>query len=373
MAVSPNKENRSREKVSEKNEASELFRTLTESSPVGIFIICDDKFQYANPQFLRYTGFSSDGLRSKNLTKLVPPEEGDKARELADRIISTGSPDPTLYEFHIVNKMGEARNGVMRVAPITYRGDRAILGSYIDITDYRDMEKQLNQLKTNLLSTVSHELRTPLATIKGYTTLLLDYYNRLNKAEKHENLVIIDKAADRLTELVEHLLEMSRLDAGLLRLDKAPASLANLLQDTIKEARVRITSHKIALTIASGLPRVDIDTTRIKQVVENLIDNARKYSPQGTRMEIRARKRGKEVIVSVTDQGKGIPSQDLPRIFDRMYRIERRLSPEAEGLGLGLSLCKGLVQAHGGRLWVESELGKGSTFYFTLPLNTGEA
>ena len=115
-----------------------------------------------------------------------------------------------------------------------------------------------------------------------------------------------------------------------------------------------------------------VDARRVRQVVDNLIDNAIKYSEKGTKICVQARRTGAELLLSVTDQGIGIPAEDAERIFDRMYRIEQRLAMEQEigGAGLGLAICKGLVEAHGGRIWVDSHLGKGSTFYFTLPLDT---
>ncbi|HEX78245.1 MAG TPA: PAS domain S-box protein [Dehalococcoidia bacterium] len=228
--------------------------------------------------------------------------------------------------------------------------------------------EELSRLKTNLLSTVSHELRTPLAAIKGYSTMLLDYDRRLKHDEKLEYLRSIDKAADRLTELVDHLLDMSRLQAGLLKLEKAPTNIVPLLKGAVLEAQLRAPRHRIVLKAAKRLPRVNVDARRIRQVVDNILDNATKYSEGGTEVVLRACRRGSELVISVSDQGIGIPPEDLERVFDRMYRIEQRLTPEIGGIGLGLAICKGLVEAHGGRIWMESEEGKGSTCWFTLPL-----
>ena len=115
---------------------------------------------------------------------------------------------------------------------------------------------------------------------------------------------------------------------------------------------------------------MNIDARRIRQVLDNLIDNAIKYSKEATKVVIEARQEGQELLISIADQGVGIPADELTRVFDRMYRIEQRLTPEIGGVGLGLAICKGLVEAHDGRIWVESKLRKGSTFYFTLPIET---
>jgi K+-sensing histidine kinase KdpD len=232
--------------------------------------------------------------------------------------------------------------------------------------------RELDQLRRQLLATVSHELRTPLASIKGYSTMLLDYDARLEHDEKREYLESIDKATIRLTELVDNLLDMSRLEAGLLKLEKAPISISKLLRETVTEAQVWAPDHRIVLEVTKKLPRVSIDAKRIRQVLDNLIDNASKYSGQGTEILVSTKQVGQELMLSVADQGIGIPAEELPRVFDPMYRIRQRLTPEAGGAGLGLTICKGLVEAHGGRIWMESEEGKGSTCFFTLPLDTKE-
>lgn len=231
---------------------------------------------------------------------------------------------------------------------------------------------ELDKLKGNLLSTVSHELRTPLAIIKGYSTMLIDYDKRLRRDKKSEYLGSIDRATDRVTELVDHLLDMSRLEAGLLNMNKEPTDVSELIREMVAEARLRAAGHTMVLEMRRRLPVVNVDVRRIRQVLDNIIDNAIKYSAEGTKVVIKARRVESELLVSVADQGIGIPNEDLKKVFDRMYRIEQRLSPEIGGVGLGLAICKGLVQEHGGRIWVESKLEKGSTFYFTLPLYNEE-
>jgi len=232
------------------------------------------------------------------------------------------------------------------------------------IVEYEELDK----LKSNLLSTVSHELRTPLATIKGYSTMLLDYDRRLKRDEKRQYLQSVDRATDRLTELIDHLLDMSRLEAGLLKMEKALASIPELIQEAAFEAKLRSPRHKITLNLQESLPWINIDARRIRQVLDNIIDNATKYSEEGTEVVVEAQRKGSELVISVTDQGVGIAAEELERVFDRMYRIEERLTPEIGGVGLGLAICKGLVEAHGGRIWMESEEGKGSKCSFTLPL-----
>jgi K+-sensing histidine kinase KdpD len=230
--------------------------------------------------------------------------------------------------------------------------------------------REMDRLRSRLLSVVSHELRTPLTTIKGYATMLRDYDDKLTPDEKRQHVVSIDRSSDRLTNLIEQLLDMSRLESGTLKIQKAPTKISDLIQLAAREAQIRTSDHRIDLNLQEPLPPVNIDAKRIRQVVDNLIDNAIKYSMPETKVTVSAIQTGQELLISVADQGIGIAAKDLPKIFTPMYRVESRLSKKVGGLGLGLSICKGLVGAHGGRIWLESEKGKGSTCFFTLPVDT---
>lgn len=242
------------------------------------------------------------------------------------------------------------------------------------VTEHKYLEKkvveyeELSQLKSDLLATVSHELRTPLATIKGYATMMIGYFPRLSSDETRNYLKAIDGATDRLTKLVDNLLDTARMEVGLLKLEKTTSDISKLLREAVTEANIRTEHHHIEMRPAGRLPGVNIDARRIRQVLDNILDNAVKYSRQGTEVLVSARRAGRELVISVTDQGPGIPPDEQTRVFDRMYRIKQRLTPGVEGMGLGLSICRRLVEAHGGRIWVESESGQGSTFCFTLPV-----
>ena len=236
-------------------------------------------------------------------------------------------------------------------------------------TAERKKYEELNKLKSDLLSMVSHELRTPLATIKGYATMLVDYNDKLANDEKIQSLMSIDKATNRLTRLVDELVDMSRMDAGLLKLEMELADPATLIQQAVAEARLRVPCYGFEADVpAEGLPLVRMDVSRIRQVLDNLLDNAIKYAANGKGVAVSARQHDGDIVFSVTDHGPGIPEHELERIFDRMYRTEQQPRPSVNGLGLGLSICKALVEAHGGRIWAESQLGEGSRFVFTLPL-----
>jgi signal transduction histidine kinase len=230
--------------------------------------------------------------------------------------------------------------------------------------------RELDRMKTELLGTVSHELRTPLGSIKGYATTLLSYGNKLKRDEQREFLEIIDSEADRLTQLIENLLDMSRLEAGVLRIDREPTRLGEIARDLVRKVQLAAPDHTFELDWPATDPLVAGDSRRIYQVIQNLLTNAVKYSPDGGTITLAGRQERHDLMVSVQDQGLGMPASELDRIFDRFHRVSGDVARQKiGGTGLGLAICKGLVDAHGGRIWAESEGdSKGSVFKFTLPL-----
>jgi PAS domain S-box-containing protein len=353
-------------------QSQELLRNIYESSPLGIYIMQDERLKYTNPQFQKITGFSNTELLGKELPSIVALEDIDVVKSSVVFTLQEASPYPC--EYRIINQTGQIKWVMQTVSPILYEGRDAILGNLMDITERKYLERkvieyeELNKMKSDLLATVSHELRTPLATIKGYSTMILDYFAKLSAEETREYLHTIDSSTDRLTKLVDNLLETSRLEAGLLHLEKMPVSLAQLVREVAAEAVIRDNQRHTFVTSCKRLPKVNIDAKRVRQVLDNLIDNATKYSPPGTEITIAVAYSGHELLASVSDQGPGIPPEELTNIFDRMYRIEQRVYSGSDGMGLGLYICQRLVKAHGGKIWAESAVGKGSTIRFTLPL-----
>lgn len=229
--------------------------------------------------------------------------------------------------------------------------------------------KALDRMKSELLSIVSHELRTPLGSIKGYTSTLLNYDRKLSRIEKQEFLHIIDEESDRLRELIENLLDMSRLEAGMLRIDKARVRLRAAAEEVLHRATLRETGHVFRLDWSEDID-VDADARRLSQVLHNLVENAVKYSPDGGEVVVEARVQGTELAVSVHDHGIGIERDDLERVFDRFHRVDSETGRRVGGTGLGLAICRGIVEAHGGCIRVQSRVGLGSTFTFTIPLGS---
>jgi PAS domain S-box-containing protein len=229
-------------------------------------------------------------------------------------------------------------------------------------------EKELDEMKSQLLSTVSHELRTPLASIKGFATTLLREDVEWEEETRREFLSIIDEESDRLTELIGNLLDMSRIEAGTLRVEPEPTDLGPIIQETAAAFQMMTRGHQIEVLLAPALPLVMADPRRARQILRNLVENAIKYSPQGGPITISASADASSVQTSVADQGIGIESPHTDSVFDRFYQVDSASTRRVGGSGLGLSICKAIVEAHNGTIWVESQSGSGSTFYFTFPL-----
>jgi signal transduction histidine kinase len=227
-------------------------------------------------------------------------------------------------------------------------------------------------MKSQLLSTVSHELRTPLASIKGFATTLLRQDVRWDDATQRDFLRIIEEETDRLAEIIDNLLDMSQIEAGALRIAKEPTQLRQLIREVVDEMRMRTEAHYFVVDLPAELPRVLIDPRRIRQVLHNLIGNAIKYS-KGGQISVACEVDADDVLVSVSDQGEGIKPEFVDRIFERFFQVDGASTRRVGGSGLGLSISRGIVEAHGGKIWVDSVVGQGSTFRFTLPLASNEA
>jgi len=225
--------------------------------------------------------------------------------------------------------------------------------------------QEVDKLKTQLLSNVSHELRTPLTTIRGQTTTLLDYAEQITPEERQEALRIVDEEAARLDELIGHVLDMSRLEAGQLSVELGATDVRPIVQEAVAQVAARTPTHKLVVNLPSTLPLVQADPRRVTQVMNNLLDNAIKFSLPGTTVTVDVEEHAHAVVVRVRDEGPGIASEHLQRIFNRFYRVAQQ-GVRTSGVGLGLAICKGLVEAMGGQIAVTSQVGQGSVFSFSL-------
>ncbi|RIK41869.1 MAG: hypothetical protein DCC58_11885 [Chloroflexi bacterium] len=227
--------------------------------------------------------------------------------------------------------------------------------------------KEAAELKFDTVAMLSHEMRTPLASIKGYATALLLPDAAWDDATRTEFLEAIDAESDRLTALIEDILESAAIEAGVVRLELEPVLLPRLAARVIERISIQSSRHRFLVTFPPEFPAVVADAQRIEQVLTNLLDNAVKYSPGGGLVVVRGDVCPGEVVVRVVDQGIGIAPEDVNKLFERFFRVARSRSEGVGGTGLGLPISDAIVRAHGGRIWAESVVGSGTTLAFTLP------
>jgi signal transduction histidine kinase len=237
---------------------------------------------------------------------------------------------------------------------------------------FRDVtrEREVDRMKTEFVSLVSHELRTPLTSIKGYVDLLVEGEAGAITPEQSDFLQVVRTNADRLVGLINDLLDISRIEAGKIELQRAPVDLVALLQSVALAFRPQVEARRQELTLdlPPDLPRVWGDVGRITQIANNLVSNAHKYTLENGRITVSAAVAGDTVRVSISDTGVGLTPEQQARLFERFFRADNRVTRSVAGTGLGLSITRALVQMHGGDISVASEAGRGSTFAFTLPL-----
>lgn len=244
--------------------------------------------------------------------------------------------------------------------------DRKYQGSIFIFHDVTRL-KQLEQMRKEFVANVSHELRTPLTLIKGYVETLIDGAKE-DPDLRDKFLATIHKHSNRLAALIEDLLTISQLESGQVTLQKTAVLLSDLVRKVMEELQPAALAKAVSLESAVSCDaKVLADVDRLEQVLYNLMENAIKYGKTGGLVKIGCVPKGSFLQVSVQDNGPGIPPNSVERIFERFYRVDRARSREAGGTGLGLSIVKHIVQTHGGEVWVESQLGQGSIFYFTLP------
>jgi two-component system, OmpR family, sensor histidine kinase KdpD len=222
------------------------------------------------------------------------------------------------------------------------------------------------RLQTALLNSISHDLRTPLVSIIGVLSSLQEEGMVLDDAAKKNLIQVASEEAERLNHLITNLLDMSRIEAGAIRIFKQPSDMQEIIGAALEQLGGRSITSSIKTDIPVELPLVSVDFGLLAHVMVNVLDNALKYSPQESPIEIRARQVGQQIEIEVADRGIGIPPEDLVRVFDKFYRVQR--ADNVAGTGLGLSICKGIVEAHGGHISAENRPGGGTVIKLTLPI-----
>jgi PAS domain S-box-containing protein len=350
------------------------LEALVNTSPVGVFVVEAQSGQVllVNPEAERILGLAHQpdfGLDryERVATYRRPDGSAYDTQELPlQRALYRGESvraEEVRFEF----PDGHTILTLVNATPI-YSDDGQVSGAIAAIQDISPLE-EIEQLRNEFLGMVSHELRTPLTSIKGSAATVLGSRRPLEEAETREFFQIIDEQADRLRDMVDNLLDLTRIEAGSLSVTTEPTDL----EEALEEARTSFVrgggQHDLVLRVPEDLPKISADRRRLGQVLGNLLSNAAKFSPGGTPVEIKVEPDPVQITVQVLDRGRGIPQEKLPYLFKKFSQVHEDSGPKLAGTGLGLAICKGIVEAHGGRIWAESPgEGLGTTFSFTLPV-----
>jgi PAS domain S-box-containing protein len=312
----------------------------------------------------RIFGYTSAEIIGQPVTMLVP----DLHRDEHDSILRHALRPDSAERIDIGREMtGRRKDGATFPLELAVRemglGDRRMFTAVArDITQRKEGER----LKDELISTISHELRTPMTSLRGFAELMLK--RDLTPEKQREFLTVIHNEALRLTALINDFLDLQRMEAGRQTYDFHSIEIAPLVRESVALFSEGDEKHTWRLEVPDGLPAVQADADRIRQVLSNLLSNAVKFSPYGGEVTVRVRQQGAHLEVQVADQGIGIPPEAVPNLFSKFFRVNNRDTRHIGGTGLGLALVKEIVEAHAGGVWVESTPGPGSTFFFTLPV-----
>jgi len=273
----------------------------------------------------------------------------------------------------VVLEPGDRKIALKIVSSPVFFDDDTRIGTVFVLDDITRL-KEIEQMKSDFVALVSHELRTPLTSIYGYTRLILDGRTGDIPEATRDKLQRVERQSLRLSHLIGDLLDLSRIESGRIEMRLEPMLLPEIAQMRIEEIRPEADQRnvRLALAVEDGLPPAMGDSERVGQVVTNLLSNAVKFTPPDGQVRVRLRREGNLVSVQVIDTGPGIPPEEQEKIFDRFHQVGTARNRPQGGTGLGLAIAKSIVDAHGGHLWVDSEVGKGSDFRFVLPIAEGE-
>jgi PAS domain S-box-containing protein len=354
--------------------SEEKYRELISTSIDGIVSV-DPQMRVIiwNQGAEKIYGYTETEMLGQSIMKIVPERDREKTRKRLARSSEANSGNST---YQIVEGAGLRKDGTEVPIELSFSSRKAeetyiITAITRDITERKEAEEKLREIdrmKSEFLSNVSHELRTPLQSISGFTKLILDG-KVPDFGTQQEFLQIVDRESQQLGVLINSLLDMSRLESGQFQINKRLLPIRDTIVDSIKIFHSLAHDKDVELNedIPPILPEIEVDAERLRQVVVNLLSNAIKFSDPGGSVTAKAESRKGELLFKVSDRGIGIDEEAMSHLFERFYRAEDKLA--RGGTGLGLYICRQIIEAHGGRIWAESKLGEGSTFSFTLPLN----
>jgi PAS domain S-box-containing protein len=356
------------------NSERQRLRAILDHSGDGVMILdAGLNILQVNRSFEYITGWTAEdavGLHQDDVVVWTHVEHSDLQEAINLGWVQKRQSDEAANTVYVEGEL-QRRDGIELSVGITYaplfNGDGKlanIIANLRDITNFRKAQ----QMQNVFISTVSHELRTPVALIKGYASTLNREDAHWNFDTVRDSLNVIEEEADRLTELIEDLLTASKIQAERnVKLNLADVHLKQIAQHSLERLSVQSTRHEFVFSFQENFPAVPGDAKLLRQVIDNLLTNAIKYSPKGGKITIGGRYNEDSVTIFVRDEGEGIAETEHNRIFERFYRIDSKLTSKTQGTGLGLYLSKAIIEAHKGKIHVKSQPGHGSTFYFTLP------
>jgi PAS domain S-box-containing protein len=366
-------EERSSREIAEsaRRESEERYRTIFESTATANCIIeSDAKISFINDEFVRLTQYSaSEATGGPAFIDLLSLEEVQKQdfQKHCLAVFEQGDGDPVRFESRIRNKTGNDLDVVINMGLLP-NGDQIVV-SLTDMTREKQYEEELKERAERLgdfLIVASHELRHPITVIKSYTATLKEHREKITEEIVSDIYHIMDDAADRLTQTVDKLMDISVIDNQGLLLERQPADLQPLCLEAAWKVNSRGFENRFEIKIADDARQAEVDSKMFFELVFLLLENACVHSGQPSPVEIDLSRRNGVVLVSVLDRGPGIPEADRERIFDRFYQVEEPMHHSQPGLGLGLYIARKIVTAHGGRIWCDPREDGGSDFRFTI-------
>jgi two-component system, OmpR family, phosphate regulon sensor histidine kinase PhoR len=339
----------------ERNRSSAILGSMVE----GVAVVAgDERILFCNRAFEQILELPDGSSQGRTLVEAL------RQADLVD-LVRRALPGAEEITGEVEVGTVRRRNFSVTAAPVRAAGTNGAVLVLHDITELRRLER----VRRDFIANVSHEFKTPLTAIQGFAETLLN--GALDdQANRGRFVEIIREHARRLARLTDDLLKLSRIEAGRLELEIRPVPVEALMSGCVETARLKAETKGIEIHVQSpkSVPAVRGDGVQLAEVLQNLLDNAVLYTPPGGRIEVISCANGHDVVFTVTDTGIGIPEADLERIFERFYRVDTARSREAGGTGLGLSIARHIVEAHGGRIWVESAVGLGSRFSFSVPI-----
>ncbi|HEY78084.1 MAG TPA: PAS domain S-box protein [Dehalococcoidia bacterium] len=351
-------------------QSEKRYRDLYEEAPNAYLSVnIKGKIERANRSAAEMLGYSRDDLIGQAALDLYADTPYGKAK--AEGVFKRFMAGEEIRDEELEMRRTDGSSVWINlsVRPIRDKDGQVIASrsEVVDITEH----KRLDQLKDDFIGLVSHELRSPMTVITGAINTVLTESERLSPAETRQLLKDAALESESLSHMLGNLLELSRVQANRLSLFTEAISVRKVIEDTVDNIKRRSSVHHFITDLPEKLPPVYADELRLERILYNLLENAVKYSPQGGDIKVSVQADKERLIIGVSDQGVGISASDQARLFEPFQRLEESRPDVTGGVGLGLMVCRRLVEAHGGQIWVESEPGRGSTFFFTLPLNQG--